>query len=125
MLTNAVIDRLHELETSLWVAETRFDDVYMERVFAPDFMEFGRSGRVYQRHEMLGFSGDTIDIALPLQNFQARQIAPNVVLITYLSQVTYDDDVQSGNRSSLWVFADERWQLTFHQGTPTQTPTAQ
>ena len=40
---------LRGLEESLWRAETRFDRKYMDAVLAPDFAEFGRSGRRYDR----------------------------------------------------------------------------
>lgn len=45
--------RLQALEEPLWRAETRFSLEYMERILAPDFFEFGRSGRVYQRRDAL------------------------------------------------------------------------
>jgi hypothetical protein len=58
-----------------------------------------------------------IDAVLPLADFAARAIADGVALVTYISEVR-SDDLQFANRSSLWVFDDDRWQLTFHQGTP-------
>lgn len=110
-------DRLRELEESLWRAETRFDKGYMDRILAPDFFEFGRSGRVYTREQILAAPPQAIDAKLPLEGFAVHPIVPNVVLVTYVSEVTYDD-VELGNRSSLWSKTDAGWQLRFHQGTP-------
>ena len=45
--------KLKQLEASLWIAKTRFDNDYMEQILAPDFFEFGRSGKIYQREETL------------------------------------------------------------------------
>src|SRR3954453_1752089 len=45
--------RLRELEESLWRPETRYDLAYMRRVLTPDFLEFGRSGRVYRLEDTL------------------------------------------------------------------------
>jgi hypothetical protein len=42
-----VYDR-RQLEESLWRPQTRFDREYTDNILAPDFFEFGRSGRVYR-----------------------------------------------------------------------------
>lgn len=112
------VDQLRGLEESLWRAETRYDRGYMERVLHPEFAEFGRSGRSYTRRQCLAASGNEIRAELPLRDFAAHEIAPEVVLLTYVSVVDYDER-QVSNRSSLWVRHDGRWRLRFHQGTPT------
>lgn len=111
-------ERLRTLEESLWVGTTRFDNAYMERVLSPDFFEFGRSGRVYTREETLGGSREEIKARIPLKDFKIRPISENVVQVTYVSEVTYGDEVEVGNRSSIWVKTPEGWKLRFHQGTP-------
>ena len=48
---------LERLEEDLWREETRFDLKRMNEIIAPDFLEFGRSGRIYRREwfpDMLG-----------------------------------------------------------------------
>lgn len=47
------LEKLKQLEESLWIAETRFDIEYMEKILAPTFFEFGRSGRRYERNDTL------------------------------------------------------------------------
>src|SRR5262249_58946304 len=42
-------ETLERLEADLWREEIRFDRGRMSEVMAPDFLEFGRSGRVYRR----------------------------------------------------------------------------
>lgn len=111
---------LYELEESLWKAETRFDRELMDKVFADDFFEFGRSGRVYDREELLSATGDKIDIRLPLENFKVRELSPDLVQTTYNSIVTYEEKVQYGRRSSIWSRKGDSWELRFHQGTPYQ-----
>lgn len=104
------------LEESLWIPKTRFNPEYMERILAPDFFEFGRSGNVYSRSEVLSAPYSEINIKLPLKNFIVHTITDSVVLITYVSEVQYDD-LEVGNRSSLWRKTATGWQLYFHQGT--------
>lgn len=117
-LSSADHEKLKELEESLWRSETRFDQEYMNKVLAPDFFEFGRSGRIYQRVDTLGAPAQEIIAKLPLKNFTVRLIDNNVVQVTYISEVTDDGVIEVGNRSSIWSKAGTGWQLRFHQGTP-------
>jgi hypothetical protein len=109
---------LQRLEEALWLEETRFDAAYMDRVMAGDFFEFGRSGRVYDRDEMLYVAGQPIEAVIPLLDFQVRLLSADVAQVTYNSHVTYDGVVQKGRRSSIWSRTAGGWQLRFHQGTP-------
>ena len=107
------------LEETLWRAETRFDPVLMNQTFSPDFVEFGRSGRRYERAEML-FDPDPnaeIKALLPLPDYSVELVAVDVALATYTSKVRYGGEIKVGRRSSLWVKDGGRWQLRFHQGT--------
>lgn len=110
-------EELYELEESLWRPETRFDRDYMDELLAEDFFEFGRSGRTYEREETLSVARQEIDIELPLKDFRIHAVSDGVVLVTYISEVEYDE-IEVGNRSSLWVREESDWKLRFHQGTP-------
>jgi hypothetical protein len=107
--------QLIELEWALWRAETRFDAEFMERTLASDFAEFGRSGHVYARADTLAVSGQSIDATL--RDFRLAMLAEDVALLTYVSEVRHQQ-LDLANRSSIWVRREGRWQLRFHQGTP-------
>lgn len=111
---------LQALEESLWRAETRFDDARMGRLFAEDFLEFGRSGRIYTRDEMLLGNGATTEIeaVLPLPEFRIRKLSDEIYQVLYVSKVRYGATLEIGNRSSLWRRKTDGWELCFHQGTP-------
>ena len=113
-------NRLYELEVSLWKPQTRFDRDYMDNLLTEEFFEFGRSGRTYRRDEVLSAPMQVIDIDLPLKEFQIHRVAPDVVLVTYVSEVQYEE-LEIGNRSSLWVRKDDDWKLRFHQGTAVES----
>lgn len=114
------LKELESLEESLWRADTRFDHAYMEHVLAPDFFEFGRSGRVYQREDTLNVGKrEEIPTTFPLHGFTAHPLDENTVLVTYISEVAYKEGLEIGNRSSIWTKMDGKWRLRFHQGTPT------
>ncbi|RMC37456.1 DUF4440 domain-containing protein [Paracoccus alkanivorans] len=112
-------ETLEALEETLWRAETRFDCALMDRIFASGFVEIGRSGRRYERAEMIFDSGPdaVINATLPLPDYSVELIAPNIALATYISEVRYGDNLERGRRSSLWTRKNGRWQLRFHQGT--------
>ena len=63
----ADVTELQRLEESLWRAETRFDNSYMDAVLAGDFTEFGRYGRTYSRLDILGATGQEINSRHPWQ----------------------------------------------------------
>lgn len=119
-LEEDVLTEIRLLEESLWQAESRFDNTLMDKTFAHDFFEFGRSGRTYSRTEMMFEEGIFGEIAatIPLPKFHARYLADDVVQATYVSEVVYDGKTLRGNRSSIWSRIDGSWQLRFHQGTP-------
>lgn len=90
----------------------------MDRVFAPDFFEFGRSGRRYDCAEMLLGPQDRQEIDATLHNLDLRQLSQDLVLVTYQSEVRSPDGPIWGNRASIWDGSSGAWQLRFHQGTP-------
>ena len=92
----------------------------MDKVLAPNFFEYGRSGRVYQREDTLAIPTEEIPAVIPLVNFKARPIDNNVVQITYISIVNYPHSEERALRSSIWLRTPKGWQLIFHQGTPIQ-----
>ncbi len=113
-----VLTELRRLEESLWREETRFDRDYMDRILASYFVEFGRSGKVWTRKDTLRTPRRKIGARLPLARFSIRMITEDVALITYRSE-GLEDDLEVGNRASLWRRSENGWKLEFHQGTPT------
>ncbi len=112
---------LQQLEEELWREATRFDQQRMLEIIAPDFLEFGRSGRTYRREDTLAITRGPIDAVLPLPDFEARLLHPDIAQVTYNSAVTYDGVVQRARRSSVWSRVSSGWVLRFHQGTPYDT----
>jgi hypothetical protein len=111
------VEELRKLEESLWRTETRFDQAYMDRVLSPDYFEYGRSGRIYTREEVLNVPMQEIKARLPLRDFKVHPLTDDVALVTYISEVA-TEELLVGNRSSLWVRTPSGWRIAFHQGTP-------
>ncbi len=115
-LTQKDIEELRGLEESFWRSETRYDLAHQERFFAPDCFEFGRSGRVYSRAEMIRTEAQDIRAKLPLQSFQVRSLDQSTVQVTYISEAQYEE-LEKANRTSIWSKTEDGWQMRFHQGT--------
>ncbi|HQT90569.1 MAG TPA: DUF4440 domain-containing protein [Candidatus Kryptobacter bacterium] len=116
-ITKNDADELRKLEESLWRTVSRFDQSYMDRVLSPDYFEFGRSGRIYTREEVINLPPQEIKARLPLRDFRVHPLTDDVALVTYISEVV-SGELLVGNRSSLWVRTPSGWQIVFHQGTP-------
>ena len=106
------------LELTLWHPSTRYDRALMDATFAPDFHEFGRSGRRYTRDEMLFDPAQAQDIDATLHDFTEHPLSDTITLCTYISEVRYPEGTERANRASIWDRSSGRWQLRFHQGTP-------
>ena len=109
---------LTRLEEGMWRAETRFDVGFQQARFAPDFFEFGRSGRVYSRQQSLSVPSQEIQAVLPLANLAIRLLGRDMAQLTYDSQVKYGETTEYGRRSSIWSRTSSGWVMRFHQGTP-------
>lgn len=105
------------LEHSLWRSDTRCDLALMDRTFAPDFHEFGRSGRRYTRDDLLP-DGEFETIDAILHALTVTDLSDVLALVTYISEVRRPDGADWANRSSLWDRTSGHWQIRFHQGTP-------
>jgi len=102
----------------MWREATRYDLAFQERRFAQDFIEFGRSGRVYSRKQAICTDSQRIQALLPLPNLSIRLLDTNTAQVTYDSHVTHDGTVEYAHRSSIWSRIDGIWVMRFHQGTP-------
>jgi hypothetical protein len=117
MLEQSDMLTLRHLEESLWRRETRFDSRYMEEILAPEFIEFGRSGRKYSRADSLGLEAYDIAANLPLPDFSVQEVTSEVALVTYRSEVNHGG-LEVAYRSSIWRRKALGWELVFHQGAP-------
>lgn len=102
VVTEEVRRTLTRLEEAMWREDTRFDMEFMEAVLAPDFFEFGRSGRTFTREQTLAATRHFIDARLPLPALEVRLLDRDTAHVTYDSAVINDGVVEHGRRSSIW-----------------------
>lgn len=111
---------LQELEFALLQPEIRKSDRLAE-LLADDFLEFGSSGRVFTKAQIIAALEAEHPIRITASEFKIKLLAPHVALVTYQA-VCHSDPVVLSLRSSIWEHKQGRWQIVFHQGTtaPTQ-----
>jgi len=108
---------LLNLEQLLMDPDFRKDRVRAAALLAEEFFEFGSSGRVWTRAEILDPS-ETSPPPPAVEDFIVRSIAPELVQVTYRAVRTMlEGGQQAALRCSLWVWREDRWQMIFHQGT--------
>ena len=78
-----------------------------------DFVEHGASGRVWTRAELLDEMSAWPAGEGHLAEFQVRELADGVALVTYL----FVGPERRTRRSSIWRRRGGGWRMTFHQGT--------
>ena len=118
MLSEEDLAILTGLEEGIWRADTRFDPAFREARFAPDFIESGRSGRIYTRDEIVRIEAHPIHAVLPLPDLYVRLLDADTAQVLYNSVVTYGEVVEKARRSSIWSRTPAGWVMRFHQGTP-------
>jgi len=108
-----------ELETSLHKLQIRNSIESTAGLLADAFIEFGSSGRVWNKASIMeSMRKEEVDQQITVEDFAARELAPDVVLVTYISK----KDACSTLRSSIWKRHEGKWQMIFHQGTRSQSP---
>jgi len=115
---------LRRLEEELLKPEVRHAPDRVGDLLWDDFVEFGSSGGVFNKQQVIealeqeGPPDPTI--RLSLVDFVARRLASDVILVTYrtIQKGGPGAKQESRLRSSIWKLIEGRWQMVFHQGTP-------
>jgi hypothetical protein len=111
-------DHLNELEHALLKPEIRTSREALSKLLADDFFEFGSSGEIWRISDGIGEEGIGI-VEMTLEHFEIHSLASDTVLTTY--RIFNQVKKQHSLRSSIWKYRDGRWQMFFHQGTPTKS----
>ena len=113
--SDALRAELLALEERLLDPAVRAVPAQVRELLAPEFTEFGASGRVFSRDAILAaLAAEPPRVPRQARGFKVRELAPGAALTTW--RVTRDDGVET-LRSSVWQQQGGRWQMVFHQGT--------
>jgi hypothetical protein len=85
----------------------------VQELLHPDFVEYGSSGRAWDRAAITAALGHEPEVSGDATDFSPVALAENVVLLTYRIV-----GPAGSLRSSVWVKDPQAgWRLRFHQGT--------
>lgn len=112
-----MIELLLKLEMSLWINETRNNELYMSNILHPDFKEIGQSGNVYTKNDILSDLSNNIVPKFPLKNPNLKQLSDGVFLVSYEINYTVNDIEYNSIRTSIWLSNEDAFVLYHHQGT--------
>ena len=110
---------LLRLELRLIQPKFRRDRAEVEKLLAPDFVEFGSSGKIWSRAEILSHLETESYTPPEISNLGCRMLCEDVALVMYRSVHASTETREQIEvvRSSIWRRDGAGWQLCFHQGT--------
>ncbi len=108
-------DEIRELEDCLVSPEVRASADALNRLISDQFVEFGSSGRIYTKRDVITQMLAAPSITVEVADLRVLAVSPDVALATYRTGRSL--------RSSVWRREGESWRIVFHQGTPIITDT--
>jgi hypothetical protein len=110
---------LRRLEEQLLQAELRRSIQDVADLLADEFVEFGSSGRVFNKQQTIESLQHEEPAQRLITEFRSLPLAPGVILTMYRAVRLNPLDAKptASLRSSIWKLQDGRWKMVFHQGT--------
>jgi hypothetical protein len=108
------LGELHDLELEMLDPGVRGNPERLQELLRDDFIEFGSSGRVYEKRMLIEMLSKEDHVPVLIRDFAMRELAPETALINYR---TVGQSGQEARRSSIWINSQDGWQMVFHQGT--------
>lgn len=107
------MDKLYELETSLFKGEYLNNKEYLKNIFHDRFMEYGKSGLVYYKEDTILSLYGNGDRNIKVYDFTSEKLDAHTYIVHYVSE---SEGGIFAYRTSIWV-GEDNLQLLFHQGT--------
>lgn len=116
-----LLDHLRTLEERLLLPSVRSDTVLLRDLLAVEFIEFGSSGRVFNRNQIISQLAREPSFPPPaISDFTLLAHTDAWALTTCRCSRPQSSGAPPlvTLRSSTWIHREDRWQMLFHQGTP-------
>lgn len=118
---SAEVEFFRQLEEKLIKPVTRQSITELAALLADSFIEYGSSGRIYYKPDVVTALQSTSPSQITITDFHVRKLGTDAVLVTYKATRlgSGTDAATHSLRSSIWQCIAGQWQIVFHQGTPT------
>ena len=108
---------IRKLEKRLIYAVIRRSPDELDSILADDFLEIGRSGRKYDKGQVIKSISQGGGAPAPtMSQFTVTELAAGLYLANYVSKNNVG--TVASRRTSIWKKQGAKWRLLFHQGTP-------
>jgi len=104
-----ILDEIRGVEQQLLMPEVRASADALDQLISDQFVEFGNSGRVYNKADVMAQLLAAPNAKVDVSDFQVLALSEDVALATYRTPASL--------RSSVWRREGGRWRCVFHQGT--------
>ena len=113
-----IAEHLQTLELELFTNTTRKNAERVSTLLADNFREFGSSGRVYSKEDIVLTLQQESPVSISAVDFNVMFLSEGVALVTYKSEKEQQDGPSvAALRSSIWIKNGDDWSMIFHQGT--------
>jgi hypothetical protein len=111
--------QLRHLEQQLLQPEVRGSAERLASLLAENFVEFGSSGRVFNKKQIVAALTKEAPMKRSLSAFEATMLSAHVALVTYRAtrRSSQGGEPVRTLRSSIWRRSNGEWKMVFHQGT--------
>ncbi|TDF41535.1 DUF4440 domain-containing protein [Alteromonadaceae bacterium M269] len=106
-------DEIMALEIELSQPTARKNLQRLSELIADDFEEFGSSGRVFNKDDIISELQTEDNVTYEIKDFRFTALSASCVLVKYVSIF----EGKSALRSSIWIKRAEQWVVIHHQGT--------
>lgn len=118
---------IQALEEALHRPEIRRSRAAVEDLLSEGFVEFGSSGAVWNREEIIDLlvneDSPADESDLETSDYTLLVISEDAVLLTYRTRRSNPDgSARKVLRSSIWKRVGLQWKMLFHQGTVENPP---
>lgn len=104
-----LLDEIREVEEQLLLPAVRGSAEALERLVADEFVEFGSSGQVYSKADVVAQILKAPNVSGNITDLKVLAVSSDVALAMYRTEKSL--------RSSVWKREGGQWRIVFHQGT--------
>jgi hypothetical protein len=118
---NELKDTLYQLELSLVNQDNRSSADILNELLADDFIEYGSSGSIYNKEVTINSLTGAPSPTYEIYDFEAISLSEAFAQTRFKTNRTNLDGTKlTSLRSSIWKKSNGKWQMCFHQGTPSK-----
>ncbi|MFZ6645168.1 DUF4440 domain-containing protein [Undibacterium sp. TJN25] len=115
-----LLTTLTALEQSLLQAEVRANALALDQLIDESFVEFGSSGRMFRKSEILCRPPNLPLLEFVPADFKLRELIPGLAQMSFHLRTVnpVSGEISNSLRNSIWRRSGHHWKLVFQQGLP-------